>query len=134
MAKKPYNPIIGETFHCSYDVPSQKQFANSSSKSPTTTNADGTNRLFYVAEQVSHHPPSMFFFSINANFEFLALVITVSFKVMGSTNCTPFSLYFISLLSPVKIFIQVISCGFEMLRYQISSAYPPFCFFCFSRI
>ncbi|XP_065051326.1 oxysterol-binding protein-related protein 11-like [Rhopilema esculentum] len=63
VAKKPYNPIIGETFHCSYDVPSQNQFANSSSQSPTMSNADGTNRLFYVAEQVSHHPPISAFYA-----------------------------------------------------------------------
>jgi len=37
IAKKPYNPIIGETFHCSWKV------------------RDDIVR--YTAEQVSHHPP-----------------------------------------------------------------------------
>ncbi|KAG8759622.1 hypothetical protein FRC11_001697 [Ceratobasidium sp. 423] len=36
--KKPYNPVLGEFFRCRYDYP------------------DGT-QAFYIAEQVSHHPP-----------------------------------------------------------------------------
>jgi len=36
--KKPYNPLLGEEFHCYWEHP------------------DGTTTL-YVAEQVSHHPP-----------------------------------------------------------------------------
>ncbi|ORY88999.1 hypothetical protein BCR35DRAFT_190219 [Leucosporidium creatinivorum] len=36
--KKPYNPVLGEYFRCRYDYP------------------DGTS-AYYVAEQVSHHPP-----------------------------------------------------------------------------
>jgi len=36
--KKPYNPVLGEFFRCSY------------------TYADGTHGV-YIAEQVSHHPP-----------------------------------------------------------------------------
>lgn len=48
IAKKPYNPIIGETFHCSWQV---------------EESADVKHRLTYVAEQVSHHPPiSAFYF------------------------------------------------------------------------
>ncbi|KAJ7451120.1 hypothetical protein FB451DRAFT_711085 [Mycena latifolia] len=47
--KKPYNPILGEFFRCRYDYP------------------DGTQG-FYVAEQVSHHPPvSAFFYVSPAN-------------------------------------------------------------------
>ncbi|EIN13332.1 Oxysterol-binding protein [Punctularia strigosozonata HHB-11173 SS5] len=41
--KKPYNPVLGEFFRCSYDYP------------------DGTQG-FYIAEQVSHHPPISAFF------------------------------------------------------------------------
>ncbi|KAF7319772.1 hypothetical protein MKEN_00759600 [Mycena kentingensis (nom. inval.)] len=44
--KKPYNPILGEFFRCRYDYP------------------DGTQG-FYVAEQVSHHPPISAFFYIS---------------------------------------------------------------------
>ncbi|KAJ6569525.1 hypothetical protein B0H19DRAFT_1350610 [Mycena capillaripes] len=44
--KKPYNPILGEFFRCRYDY------------------SDGTQG-FYVAEQVSHHPPVSAFFYIS---------------------------------------------------------------------
>ncbi|TCD62818.1 hypothetical protein EIP91_006384 [Steccherinum ochraceum] len=44
--KKPYNPILGEFFRCRYDYP------------------DGT-RGFYIAEQVSHHPPISAFYYIS---------------------------------------------------------------------
>uniref|UniRef100_UPI00398F6607 oxysterol-binding protein-related protein 10 isoform X2 n=1 Tax=Pristiophorus japonicus TaxID=55135 RepID=UPI00398F6607 len=71
VAKKPYNPIIGETFHCSWDVPKDKvktnrdnspltiakdqpktQHALESSKDPTEC-----YKVRFAAEQVSHHPP-----------------------------------------------------------------------------
>ncbi|XP_071795952.1 oxysterol-binding protein-related protein 11-like isoform X2 [Asterias amurensis] len=53
IAKKPYNPIIGETFHCSWDVP------------PTPNQSEGSSdnsRVTFVAEQVSHHPPVSAFY------------------------------------------------------------------------
>lgn len=44
--KKPYNPVLGEFFRCRYDYP------------------DGSEG-FYIAEQVSHHPPISAFFYIS---------------------------------------------------------------------
>jgi len=44
--KKPYNPVLGEFFRCRYDYP------------------DGSQG-FYIAEQVSHHPPVSAFFYIS---------------------------------------------------------------------
>ncbi|WVQ81911.1 hypothetical protein IAT38_004038 [Cryptococcus sp. DSM 104549] len=44
--KKPYNPVLGEFFRCTYVYP------------------DGTEG-FYVAEQVSHHPPVSAFFYVS---------------------------------------------------------------------
>lgn len=44
--KKPYNPVLGEFFRCSYFYP------------------NGTEG-FYVAEQVSHHPPVSAFFYVS---------------------------------------------------------------------
>jgi hypothetical protein len=44
--KKPYNPVLGEFFRCRYDYP------------------DGTQG-FYIAEQVSHHPPISAFYYIS---------------------------------------------------------------------
>ncbi|KAH0627307.1 hypothetical protein JD844_002849 [Phrynosoma platyrhinos] len=65
VAKKPYNPIIGETFHCSWDVPKDrvKSFrttsASSSLKDPASSEC---YKLRFVAEQVSHHPPISCFY------------------------------------------------------------------------
>ena len=44
--KKPYNPILGETFRCYWEHP------------------NGT-KTFYLAEQVSHHPPISSFYATN---------------------------------------------------------------------
>ncbi|KAI0055920.1 Oxysterol-binding protein [Artomyces pyxidatus] len=44
--KKPYNPVLGEFFRCRYDYP------------------NGTQG-FYIAEQVSHHPPVSAFYYIS---------------------------------------------------------------------
>ncbi|PWO00045.1 Oxysterol-binding protein [Tilletiopsis washingtonensis] len=47
--KKPYNPVLGEHFRCSYSYPNDTQG-------------------FYIAEQVSHHPPiSAYFYVSPAN-------------------------------------------------------------------
>ncbi|XP_076351561.1 oxysterol-binding protein-related protein 8 isoform X4 [Tachypleus tridentatus] len=45
--KKPYNPILGETFRCYW------------------INHDRDSRTFYIAEQVSHHPPVSAFYVTN---------------------------------------------------------------------
>lgn len=45
--KKPYNPILGETFRCYWRHP------------------DTDSRTFYIAEQVSHHPPISAFYVTN---------------------------------------------------------------------
>ncbi|XP_017279823.2 oxysterol-binding protein-related protein 10 [Kryptolebias marmoratus] len=64
VAKKPYNPVLGETFHCSWEVPRHKVKPLSRSnqgtpgKSPNNEDsARGCYRVRFVAEQVSHHPP-----------------------------------------------------------------------------
>lgn len=44
--KKPYNPVLGEFFRCRYDY------------------SDGS-KGFYIAEQVSHHPPISAFYYIS---------------------------------------------------------------------
>lgn len=61
VAKKPYNPILGEIFQCHWDLPIDSQISENTS---TTSVADGPvpwctrDQLTFVAEQVSHHPPS----------------------------------------------------------------------------
>ncbi|XP_021507216.1 oxysterol-binding protein-related protein 11 isoform X2 [Meriones unguiculatus] len=77
IAKKPYNPIIGETFHCSWRVPRSEvaSSAGGSSSSPVVTNhaplpeeapTQGSSDSYtvrFVAEQVSHHPPVSGFYA-----------------------------------------------------------------------
>ncbi|XP_006788103.1 oxysterol-binding protein-related protein 10 [Neolamprologus brichardi] len=71
VAKKPYNPVLGETFHCSWEVPRDKVkplvrsnpgSAREPSRGPNNTQQDEDSpgscyRVRFVAEQVSHHPP-----------------------------------------------------------------------------
>ncbi|CAL4064466.1 unnamed protein product, partial [Meganyctiphanes norvegica] len=59
VAKKPYNPIIGETFHCSWKVP---RHTVETPKTQDTSEIEGKKLPSYItvkfsAEQVSHHPP-----------------------------------------------------------------------------
>ncbi|CAM4640158.1 unnamed protein product [Leuciscus chuanchicus] len=55
VAKKPYNPVLGETFCCSWAVPRERV------THATNQEAAGAESEYYrvrfVAEQVSHHPP-----------------------------------------------------------------------------
>ncbi|XP_061442024.1 oxysterol-binding protein-related protein 10 isoform X2 [Rhineura floridana] len=65
VAKKPYNPIIGETFHCSWDVPKDKvKQLRTNCASPGLKGQASFEcyKLRFVAEQVSHHPPISCFY------------------------------------------------------------------------
>ncbi|XP_063159995.1 oxysterol-binding protein-related protein 10 isoform X2 [Candoia aspera] len=65
VAKKPYNPIIGETFHCSWDVPKDRvkpMRTNNASCGLKGQASSECYRLRFVAEQVSHHPPVSSFY------------------------------------------------------------------------
>lgn len=70
VAKKPFNPIIGETFHCSWDIPKDKvrsirthiAAANTKDQAKIQDMDPGWDqseryKLKFIAEQVSHHPP-----------------------------------------------------------------------------
>nr|XP_025731435.1 oxysterol-binding protein-related protein 11 isoform X2 [Callorhinus ursinus] len=77
IAKKPYNPIIGETFHCSWRMPKREVASSVSSSSSTqavTNHAPLSEETLsqvesdcytvrFVAEQVSHHPPVSGFYA-----------------------------------------------------------------------
>ncbi|XP_068102347.1 oxysterol-binding protein-related protein 11 [Hyperolius riggenbachi] len=73
LAKKPYNPIIGETFHCSWRVPKEAVHPPKSSEtsvdpqdnSPAQEDEkkDDFYTVRFVAEQVSHHPPVSGFYA-----------------------------------------------------------------------
>ena len=53
VAKKPYNPILGETFRCWWDVGDDTHNDVPDGPVPWCN----TNQLAFIAEQVSHHPP-----------------------------------------------------------------------------
>nr|CAB3264581.1 oxysterol-binding protein-related protein 11-like [Phallusia mammillata] len=68
ITKKPYNPIVGEVFQCSYYIPNQNtseglstEKNNGSTKSPPSTQTH--SRIQFIAEQVSHHPPVSAFYT-----------------------------------------------------------------------
>ncbi|CAD0202972.1 unnamed protein product [Chrysodeixis includens] len=86
VAKKPYNPILGEVFRCHWDLDGAAE---------TTANekqevGDGPvpwctpDQLSFVAEQVSHHPPISAFYAehVNKRIQFEAWVWTKS-KFLG---------------------------------------------------
>lgn len=73
VAKKPYNPILGEIFRCHWDVPGvtnvESESTNDVSDQKNTASSvpnekenplpwTEPDQLVFLAEQVSHHPPS----------------------------------------------------------------------------
>ncbi|KAJ7986629.1 hypothetical protein DPEC_G00341860 [Dallia pectoralis] len=85
VAKKPYNPILGEVFFCHWDLPSE------SDEHPSTEpSLEGpvpwapANSVSFVAEQVSHHPPISAFYAecLNKKIQFNAHIWTKS-KFLG---------------------------------------------------
>ena len=74
VAKKPYNPILGETFRCHWDI--DETDSPSSSNGTNTRNTDHEellqdgpvpwamdDQVTFLAEQVSHHPPISAFYA-----------------------------------------------------------------------
>ncbi|XP_035769039.1 oxysterol-binding protein-related protein 9 [Neolamprologus brichardi] len=86
VAKKPYNPILGEVFYCHWDLPSETEEPSP----PTETVAEGpvpwasSNSVSFVAEQVSHHPPISAFYAecLSRKIQFNAHIWTKS-KFLG---------------------------------------------------
>uniref|UniRef100_A0A1B6D0N0 Oxysterol-binding protein n=1 Tax=Clastoptera arizonana TaxID=38151 RepID=A0A1B6D0N0_9HEMI len=85
VAKKPYNPVLGEVFQCYWDVVEPSQ-----ASTPEPVVSDGPvpwcrrDQLSFVAEQVSHHPPISAFYAehYNKKISFCAHVWTKS-KFLG---------------------------------------------------
>ncbi|XP_048835113.1 oxysterol-binding protein-related protein 11 isoform X1 [Brienomyrus brachyistius] len=66
IAKKPYNPIIGETFHCSWRLPCSQSSSTSTSRVGLQGGVPESSDFYqvqFVAEQVSHHPPISGFYA-----------------------------------------------------------------------
>ncbi|XP_077573049.1 oxysterol-binding protein-related protein 9 isoform X2 [Stigmatopora nigra] len=94
VAKKPYNPILGEVFLCHWDLPCKTDEPSSSPMpSPVIVQdslSDGPvpwsspNNVSFVAEQVSHHPPISAFYAecLSKKIQFNAHIWTKS-KFLG---------------------------------------------------
>lgn len=68
--KKPYNPVLGEFFRCRYDYPNDTQG-------------------FFIAEQVSHHPPiSAFYYISPANKVAIVGELRPKSKFLGNSVST----------------------------------------------
>ncbi|XP_077294689.1 oxysterol-binding protein-related protein 9 isoform X2 [Arctopsyche grandis] len=82
VAKKPYNPILGEIFRCHWQVSNGGVGGLPVSEGPVPW--CGPDQLTFVAEQVSHHPPISAFYAehVNKRISFDAWVWTKS-KFLG---------------------------------------------------
>ncbi|XP_053105942.1 oxysterol-binding protein-related protein 9 isoform X5 [Hemicordylus capensis] len=107
VAKKPYNPILGEIFRCHWVLSNAEQEDN------TETVADGPipwvtqNSVTFVAEQVSHHPPISAFYAeccskkiqFNAHIwtksKFLGMSIGVHNIGQGCVSCLDYDEHYI---------------------------------------
>ncbi|XP_055380120.1 oxysterol-binding protein-related protein 9 isoform X2 [Condylostylus longicornis] len=81
VAKKPYNPILGEIFRCHWDIPGDPDDEIVTDGPIPWCRKD---QLTFLAEQVSHHPPISAFYAehYNKKISFLAHVWTKS-KFLG---------------------------------------------------
>uniref|UniRef100_A0A182QKQ0 Oxysterol-binding protein n=1 Tax=Anopheles farauti TaxID=69004 RepID=A0A182QKQ0_9DIPT len=86
VAKKPYNPILGEIFQCHWDVPEMPTGDDTSNVEVKDGPVPWCRRdqLTFIAEQVSHHPPISAFYAehYNKKISFAAHVWTKS-KFLG---------------------------------------------------
>ncbi|XP_023162903.2 oxysterol-binding protein-related protein 9 isoform X1 [Drosophila hydei] len=82
VAKKPYNPILGEVFQCHWDIPGETQNEKEVRDGPVPWCR--RDQLTFLAEQVSHHPPISAFYAehYNKKITFTAHVWTKS-KFLG---------------------------------------------------
>ncbi|XP_040216421.1 oxysterol-binding protein-related protein 9 isoform X2 [Rana temporaria] len=81
VAKKPYNPILGEVFQCHWAAPENDE-SEPVSEGPVPWASK--NNVTFVSEQVSHHPPISAFYAecYNKRIQFNAHIWTKS-KFLG---------------------------------------------------
>ncbi|KAB0805485.1 hypothetical protein PPYR_02455 [Photinus pyralis] len=90
VAKKPYNPVLGETFSCHWELPptSPRSQHNEQLVSDGPVPWASRDQLTFIAEQVSHHPPISAFYAehYNKRISFNAHIYTKS-KFLGLSVC-----------------------------------------------
>ncbi|EHB04203.1 Oxysterol-binding protein-related protein 9 [Heterocephalus glaber] len=79
VAKKPYNPILGEIFQCHWVLPNDTE-ENTELVSEGPIPWISKNSVTFMAEQVSHHPPISAFYAecFNKKIQFSAHIWTKS--------------------------------------------------------
>ncbi|XP_053325795.1 oxysterol-binding protein-related protein 9 isoform X3 [Spea bombifrons] len=84
VAKKPYNPILGEVFQCHWDLPGHENDETPEPVSEGPVPWASKNNVTFVSEQVSHHPPISAFYAecYNKRIQFNAHIWTKS-KFLG---------------------------------------------------
>ncbi|XP_078417246.1 oxysterol-binding protein-related protein 9 isoform X3 [Cetorhinus maximus] len=84
VAKKPYNPILGEIFKCHWNFPENETEENTESVAEGPVPEASQNSVTFVAEQVSHHPPISAFYAecLSKRIQFNAHIWTKS-KFLG---------------------------------------------------
>uniref|UniRef100_A0A4W4ELZ3 Oxysterol-binding protein n=1 Tax=Electrophorus electricus TaxID=8005 RepID=A0A4W4ELZ3_ELEEL len=84
VAKKPYNPILGEVFFCHWELPSETEEPATEPVSEGPVPYCSRSSVSFVAEQVSHHPPISAFYAecISKKIQFNAHIWTKS-KFLG---------------------------------------------------
>ncbi|XP_043942010.1 oxysterol-binding protein-related protein 9 isoform X2 [Protopterus annectens] len=106
VAKKPYNPILGEIFLCHWDIPGfENENVEPVAEGPVPWAAK--NNVSFVAEQVSHHPPISAFYAecyckriqFNAHIwtksKFLGMSIGVHNIGQGCVSCLDYDEHYI---------------------------------------
>ncbi|XP_063225170.1 oxysterol-binding protein-related protein 9 isoform X2 [Bacillus rossius redtenbacheri] len=63
VAKKPYNPVLGEVFQCHWNMTGPKDSCGTEPVTDGPVPWCSRSQLTFVAEQVSHHPPISAFYA-----------------------------------------------------------------------
>ncbi|XP_034634496.1 oxysterol-binding protein-related protein 9 isoform X2 [Trachemys scripta elegans] len=107
VAKKPYNPILGEIFRCHWILPNAENEDNMEPVSEGPIPWVTKNSVTFVAEQVSHHPPISAFYAecfskriqFNAHIwtksKFLGMSIGVHNIGQGCVTCLDYDEHYI---------------------------------------
>lgn len=84
VAKKPYNPVLGEVFRCHWDLMNEKEQDNLSKPGAKLVKEGPIpwcteNQLSFIAEQVSHHPPGLY--DLNSFKVFLLCLFIINYFI-----------------------------------------------------
>ena len=127
IAKKPYNPILGETFRCHWTVPPEKSQSSIKSdlaaekmRCPKEVAKESAlpecspDELTFIAEQVSHHPPISAFYAEHVNKR-----ISTCAHIYTKSSFLGMSVSIKSLCSLLHLFVNFILLHLCFTKYKI---------------